>query len=193
MSKARMLISAMLVVLMGVLAPMSAYAASAEEDVSAAYAAWDEAFNKGDAKAVAAFYTDDAKFLPATHDVIEGPAGVEKFFTGIFGMGVTGHKIELIEAHGGDPFAEYSLPEAILRLRQGVGRLIRTAQDRGIVVILDPRVLTKSYGQAFLRAAEMSGRDRVRPAAIPPTEGSAPSLPQAKLTSRLRHRQRVTR
>ncbi len=61
-------------------------------------------------------------------------------------------RLELIEANGGDAFAEYSLPEAILKLRQGVGRLIRTRQDSGIVVILDPRVLTKSYGQAFLRA-----------------------------------------
>src|SRR5271154_438966 len=61
-------------------------------------------------------------------------------------------RLEWIEAQGGDPFSEYSLPEAILKLRQGVGRLIRTKQDRGIVVILDPRVLTKSYGEAFLRA-----------------------------------------
>jgi ATP-dependent DNA helicase DinG len=61
-------------------------------------------------------------------------------------------RLEFIEAQGGDPFAEYSLPEAILRLRQGVGRLIRTKQDKGIVVILDPRVLTKSYGRAFLQA-----------------------------------------
>ena len=58
----------------------------------------------------------------------------------------------LIEASGGDAFAEYSLPEAILKLRQGVGRLIRTRQDNGIVVILDPRVLTKFYGDAFLKA-----------------------------------------
>jgi ATP-dependent DNA helicase DinG len=61
-------------------------------------------------------------------------------------------RLELIEANGGDAFAEYSLPEAILKLRQGVGRLIRTKQDRGIVVLLDNRVLTKSYGKAFLRA-----------------------------------------
>ena len=61
-------------------------------------------------------------------------------------------RLELIEAQGGDPFAEYSLPEAILKLRQGVGRLIRTQQDSGIVVILDPRVLTKGYGSAFLKA-----------------------------------------
>ncbi len=61
-------------------------------------------------------------------------------------------KLEQIEARGGDAFGEYSLPEAILRLRQGVGRLIRTKQDSGIVVILDPRVLTKGYGRAFLNS-----------------------------------------
>ena len=61
-------------------------------------------------------------------------------------------RLEHIAAQGGDPFSEYSLPEAILKLRQGVGRLIRTQQDSGIVVILDPRVLTKGYGKAFLKA-----------------------------------------
>jgi ATP-dependent DNA helicase DinG len=61
-------------------------------------------------------------------------------------------RLELIQAQGGDAFSEYSLPEAILKLRQGVGRLIRTRQDKGIVVILDPRILTKQYGQAFLKA-----------------------------------------
>ncbi|HCP91272.1 MAG TPA: ATP-dependent helicase, partial [Spartobacteria bacterium] len=45
-------------------------------------------------------------------------------------------KLELVEERGGDPFTEYSLPEAILKLRQGVGRLIRTKSDRGIIVIL---------------------------------------------------------
>ena len=52
-----------------------------------------------------------------------------------------------------DSFMEYSLPEAILKFRQGVGRLIRTKTDQGIVVVLDNRVLTKKYGQAFLDAA----------------------------------------
>jgi ATP-dependent DNA helicase DinG len=61
-------------------------------------------------------------------------------------------RLEAIEARGGDPFSEYSLPEAILKFRQGVGRLIRTKQDTGIVAILDPRILSKSYGNAFLRA-----------------------------------------
>jgi ATP-dependent DNA helicase DinG len=61
-------------------------------------------------------------------------------------------RIERIEARGGNSFAEYSLPEAILKFRQGAGRLIRAKTDRGIVVILDNRVLTKRYGQAFLDA-----------------------------------------
>src|SRR5450432_583486 len=61
-------------------------------------------------------------------------------------------KLELIQARGGDAFAEYSLPEAILKFRQGVGRLIRTKSDSGIVVILDNRVVTKTYWRAFLKA-----------------------------------------
>jgi ATP-dependent DNA helicase DinG len=59
-------------------------------------------------------------------------------------------RIESIEARGGNSFMEFSLPEAILKFRQGVGRLIRTKTDKGIVVVLDNRVLTKKYGQAFL-------------------------------------------
>lgn len=51
-----------------------------------------------------------------------------------------------------DPFNEYNLPEAILRFRQGFGRLIRTQFDRGVVVVLDRRVLTKSYGKAFIQS-----------------------------------------
>jgi ATP-dependent DNA helicase DinG len=51
-----------------------------------------------------------------------------------------------------DPFNEYHLPEAILRFRQGFGRLIRTQSDRGIVVIMDKRVLTKQYGRFFINS-----------------------------------------
>lgn len=61
-------------------------------------------------------------------------------------------RVEQIEARGGNAFRDFSLPEAILRFRQGVGRLIRTKTDAGIVVVLDNRVLTKRYGQAFLDA-----------------------------------------
>ena len=61
-------------------------------------------------------------------------------------------RIEAIEARGGNAFSEFSLPEAILKFRQGVGRLIRTKNDSGIVVVLDNRILTRRYGQAFLDA-----------------------------------------
>jgi len=61
-------------------------------------------------------------------------------------------KLEAIEARGGNSFMELSLPEAVLRFRQGVGRLIRTKSDTGIVVILDNRVLAKRYGRDFLNS-----------------------------------------
>jgi len=59
-------------------------------------------------------------------------------------------RIEAIEQKNGNPFLEYSLPEAIIKLRQGFGRLIRNKTDKGIVVILDSRILTKFYGRSFL-------------------------------------------
>jgi hypothetical protein len=54
---------------------------AARRQVEAAYAAWDEAFNRGDAVALAGLYVDHATFLPATHAIIEGPARIEQFFT----------------------------------------------------------------------------------------------------------------
>jgi DNA polymerase-3 subunit epsilon/ATP-dependent DNA helicase DinG len=59
-----------------------------------------------------------------------------------------GARSELYE----DPFNEYYLPEAILKFRQGFGRLIRTASDRGVVAVFDRRVLTKQYGRLFLES-----------------------------------------
>jgi ATP-dependent DNA helicase DinG len=59
-------------------------------------------------------------------------------------------RLEFIRSRGGSPFNEYQLPEAVIKLKQGFGRLIRTKTDRGIVVILDPRVLIKPYGRTFL-------------------------------------------
>jgi ATP-dependent DNA helicase DinG len=61
-------------------------------------------------------------------------------------------RLEAIRARGGNPFAEYQLPEAALKLKQGFGRLIRTKTDTGMVVILDPRVRTKPYGRVFLES-----------------------------------------
>ncbi|HLB34681.1 MAG TPA: helicase C-terminal domain-containing protein [Chthoniobacterales bacterium] len=65
---------------------------------------------------------------------------------------LTEAKLEQIESSGGNSFRDYSLPEAILKLRQGVGRLIRNKSDSGIVVILDSRVVGSFYGKAFLKA-----------------------------------------
>ncbi len=59
-------------------------------------------------------------------------------------------RLEDIRRRGGNPFVEYQVPEAVIKLKQGFGRLIRSRTDRGIVVILDPRVLTKPYGRTFL-------------------------------------------
>ncbi len=61
-------------------------------------------------------------------------------------------RIEQIEAQGGNSFRDFSLPEAILKFRQGVGRLIRAKTDKGIIVVLDNRILAKQYGQAFIDA-----------------------------------------
>ena len=61
-------------------------------------------------------------------------------------------RMEAIREAGGQPFMEYSLPEAVLKLRQGFGRLIRSRRDCGRVVILDPRMLSKPYGQVFLKS-----------------------------------------
>ncbi|MFM7148606.1 MAG: ATP-dependent DNA helicase [Gemmataceae bacterium] len=61
-------------------------------------------------------------------------------------------RIEAIEANGGNSFFDYQLPQAVLKLKQGFGRLIRRSSDRGKVFILDPRIHTKPYGRAFIEA-----------------------------------------
>lgn len=97
--------------------------------------------------------------------------GTESFWTGIDVPGnqlrnviitrlpfaVPGHplteaRLELIEASGGNSFYEYSLPEATLKLKQGIGRLIRSQQDCGLAAILDSRIKSKPYGKRFLES-----------------------------------------
>jgi ATP-dependent DNA helicase DinG len=59
-------------------------------------------------------------------------------------------RVDAIAARGGDPFVERALPQAVIKLKQGFGRLIRTRTDRGCVVVLDSRIARKRYGQIFL-------------------------------------------
>jgi ATP-dependent DNA helicase DinG len=61
-------------------------------------------------------------------------------------------RMKAIEEAGGKPFFEYQVPEAVLTLKQGFGRLIRSLEDRGVLVLLDPRVRTQRYGQTFLQS-----------------------------------------
>lgn len=63
---------------------------------------------------------------------------------------VVAARIERINAQGGNAFSDYQVPEAVLMLKQGLGRLIRTATDRGILAVLDSRLTTKGYGKRFL-------------------------------------------
>lgn len=67
-------------------------------------------------------------------------------------------KLERIESRGENPFSRYSVPEAVLKLKQGFGRLIRSATDRGAVVILDKRIITTSYGEYFLKSLPLAGK-----------------------------------
>ncbi len=71
-------------------------------------------------------------------------------------------KMEFLQAQNKNPFLHYQLPQAIILLKQGFGRLIRSKKDRGVVAILDPRLKSRSYGKMFLD-----------------------SLPQCKITSSL--------
>lgn len=61
-------------------------------------------------------------------------------------------KVEAIRNRGGNPFMEFQIPEAVIKLKQGFGRLIRSREDTGQVVILDPRIRTKPYGKVFLNS-----------------------------------------
>jgi ATP-dependent DNA helicase DinG len=72
------------------------------------------------------------------------------------GHPLTQARLAELRRQGRDPFAEQTLPEAILKFRQGFGRLVRSSEDRGKVVVLDPRVRTKAYGRRFVQALPFS-------------------------------------
>jgi ATP-dependent DNA helicase DinG len=67
-------------------------------------------------------------------------------------------RMAAIEGEGGNPFTELSLPDAVVRLRQGFGRLMRRQDDRGVVLVLDSRIVTKQYGQVFLESLPATQR-----------------------------------
>jgi ATP-dependent DNA helicase DinG len=90
-----------------------------------------------------------------------------------------------VKAQGGEPFKDLSLPEAVLRLKQGFGRLIRHGGDRGWFVLLDPRVLTRSYGRAFLASLPecpvwVDGEPAQLGPRRPPARAAGPAKPKAK-------------
>ena len=65
-------------------------------------------------------------------------------------------RAEKIEREGGSAFRDYFLPEAVIKFRQGFGRLIRTKRDRGVVIVADPRIVTKNYGGSFRKSIPAS-------------------------------------
>jgi len=81
-------------------------------------------------------------------------------------------RTEWIRERGGSPFHELTLPDALITFRQGIGRLIRTARDRGVITLLDSRVVTKPYGRLFLDC--LPKQDYVRMTAVNRTERFQP-------------------
>nr|WP_231131259.1 helicase C-terminal domain-containing protein [Crateriforma conspicua] len=71
-------------------------------------------------------------------------------------------RLDAIRAGGGNPFVDYQVPAAVLKFRQGFGRLIRSKQDTGMVVMLDPRILSKPYGRTFIQSLPDLPVQRVR-------------------------------
>jgi ATP-dependent DNA helicase DinG len=77
---------------------------------------------------------------------------IHKLPFGFPGDPVLEARLEYVQQQGGDPFWDYQVPSAIITLRQGLGRLIRSSQDRGALCILDNRLISRRYGRAFLES-----------------------------------------
>lgn len=69
-------------------------------------------------------------------------------------------RLDAIRRDGGNPFRDEQLPQAVIALKQGVGRLIRSETDRGVLVLCDPRLLNKGYGRTFLNSLPPFSRTR---------------------------------
>jgi ATP-dependent DNA helicase DinG len=70
-------------------------------------------------------------------------------------------RLDVIRRHGGNPFRDEQIPQAVIALKQGVGRLIRSNEDRGVLVLCDPRLISKSYGRIFLESLPPFPRTRM--------------------------------
>jgi ATP-dependent DNA helicase DinG len=94
-------------------------------------------------------------------------------------------RLETLKREGGNPFADYQLPQAVIALKQGVGRLIRDQEDRGLLMICDARLRTRNYGAVFLESLPRMPRTQKlevverffsqdRPLKPPPTPANLP-------------------
>jgi len=90
-------------------------------------------------------------------------------------------RIEHLQATGGNPFRDYQLPEAALALKQGVGRLIRSEDDFGAIVICDPRMVGKGYGRVFVAALPAMNVTREHEEIVRFLRGHAPQIPAARI------------
>jgi ATP-dependent DNA helicase DinG len=90
-------------------------------------------------------------------------------------------RIEHLQATGGNPFRDYQLPEAALALKQGVGRLIRSEDDFGAIVICDPRMVGKGYGRVFVAALPVMNVTREHEEIVRFLRGHAPQIPAARV------------
>ena len=101
---------------------------------------------------------------------------IDKLPFGSPGDPVLQARIEVLRNQGLNPFMEHQLPSAVISLKQGIGRLIRDRNDRGVLVLCDPRLRTKSYGKIFLKSLPAMPRTN-SPAAVHEFFAAAEPIP----------------